>query len=77
MSVNPKAVQKLISEVNEDELAVRIIEAMGQCKRVQASSPTDVLNNFTPFDVAESARATARAAILYMAECFGKAVRLS
>lgn len=71
--VPKKAVQKLLGEVSEDELAVRIIETMGSCKRVQGVTATEVLNGFTPTDVAASARAAARTAILYMAECFGQA----
>lgn len=76
-AMNPKATQKLIGEVSEDELAVRIIETMGQCKRVAGTNPTTVLNTQTPADVAESARSAARTAILYMAEGFSKSVRLS
>lgn len=73
--IKRKAGIKLFSEVNEDELAVRIIESMGQCRRVQDVYPTEALNTMTPPEVAASARATARTAILYIAECFGASVQ--
>lgn len=73
--IKAKASTKLLSQVSEDELAVRIIETMGRCKRVEGVDPKNVLDTQTPPDVAAIARAAARASILYMAECFGKAVR--
>lgn len=73
--IKRKAGVKLFSEINEDELALRIIESMGRCRRVQGVSPTEALNTQTPPEVAASARATARTAILYIAECFGASVQ--
>lgn len=70
-----KVTQKLIAELNEDELAVRLIEAGGQCRRIAGVSPSDMLNHQTPADVAASARGMARTAILYVAESLGAAVR--
>lgn len=70
-----KVTQKLFAELNEDELAVRLIEAGGQCRRLAGVSPTEMLNHKTPPDVAASARGMARTAILYVAESFGAAAR--
>ncbi len=66
----------LMSEVSEAELAVRMIEAGGLCRRPDGRAAEDLLAELQP-ETRQFATSMARAAMLYMAECFGKAVRPS
>lgn len=74
MGVNPKATEKLIGQVDEAELAVRLIEAHGGITRPKGKSANALLNEM-PSEISATALHQARTAILYMAECFKNAVR--
>lgn len=73
--LNRKQTATLISEVSEAELAVRLIEANGGVRRPTGKTPEAVLRGLRREmpDVEAGATAMARAAILYMAECFANA----
>lgn len=73
--VSPKATKKLISTVSEIELAVRLIEAQGDCRRPSGQSAEATfraLETEMP-DVAHSSKLMARAALQYISECFANA----
>lgn len=57
----------LIGEVSADEVAVRIIEALGQCKRPAGMTATEALNTMP--DQTHDARIAAHSVLSYIAEC--------
>lgn len=61
----------LVGQVDERELTIRIIEAMGHCKRPAGMTFAQIMA-VTPPDVATGARDCARAALTYIAECLAK-----
>jgi hypothetical protein len=62
----------LVGEIREDELAVRMIEALGLVRRPPGKTAAEVLA-LTPVQVADGARRQARVAVAYFAECLAKA----
>lgn len=69
MTRTEKARRGAIALIGEAEMAVRLIEAIGQCRRPAGVSAEAMLTRHTPADVAAGARRQARAAIAYIAEC--------
>lgn len=64
----------LVGAIDEGELTLRIIEAMGECKRPSGWTFSQIMAA-TPPDVATGARACARAALAYVAECLANGER--
>lgn len=65
----------LVGTVDEVELSIRVIEALGGFKRPEGLTSAEVLAQ-TPPDVVTGSRRVARAALTYIAECLAKGERL-
>lgn len=64
----------LVGTIDETELTLRVIEAMGGFARPQGATTAQVIA-ITPPDVFEGARRVARAALGYVAECLANGER--
>lgn len=65
----------LVAEIDEQEMTIRIIEAMGQIKRPAGVDAAELLARSDPETVRMSRRA-AKAAMAYVAECLNDAERV-
>lgn len=65
----------LVAEIDEREMTIRIIEAMGQMERPAGIEPAELLARSDPETVRMSRRA-AKAAMAYVAECLNDAERV-
>lgn len=64
----------LVGAIDEVELSIRVIEAMGGFKRPAGATSAEVLAQ-TPPDVVIGSRRVARAALAYVAECLANGER--
>lgn len=64
----------LVGTIDEVELSIRVIEAMGGFKRPAGTTNADVLTR-TPPEVVQGSRRVARACLTYIAECLAKGER--